>query len=692
MSTVPGLLNRECYSSASGREEAFTVRFAQLFLFAWMLVSLVNALKAALWFDGFPDNGPFQVYDPLRRMAAGQHVGQDFQFFHGIGIPFLHYPIFKLFGGHSVVAAELSRQFTSLLLFSLTLWAFVRVTFRKSAARWIAAAAALLALEALFRGSAEPGHSLISGRSALPILSFAILQLCISQTVKALLTGGCIACAFLFGTEHGISLSLSLLAVTTFSAIQSLLSGRHALETPLANVRFLFVTLATVGLSAAALLCAICGIDGAGKALHFNLVDLPANQFWLFGSPPMPYLHAWRQFFLDRHVILCFLPTVFILALLTLLLWRTALSPLRLGSDWRGLAAIMLVYAALTAIPLLGILSRHYTYPQARIVIILTLLVVAELSRSGRIPFRSLPRWSAITLSVVALLAGGAFLVKAGLTANELVGHWRNRPAQSDPTLDEYWNNFMAGATRTIEEHRTRPGISLWSEYAALLDARYGTFQAGEDYIIHALGLARWNHYIEAFRTSNPEFVTMMTSQFSFDEWLQDEHWEFYEEVLNNYRPIAEVEHALIWQRGPGPWVYPAQTFQELALNNNASNATSQSVTLPDFPASERIVVVRVHYSVSNKWRRLPLLGVTPRYIANVEGTPRDNAISFPPDLTEFQFPVKLAAGKPVTLRFQSDSLLPHVALHIEKVDWKPLTSQPGLSQMFAQRRVPSRY
>jgi hypothetical protein len=692
MSHVPGLLNREPYVSASGRVDALSVRLAQLFLFAWILVSLVNGLKAALWFDGFPDNGPFQLYDPLRRMAAGQHVGQDFQFFHGIGIPFLHYPIFKLCGGHSVVAGELSRQFTSLLLFSFTLWAFVRVTFRESAARWIAAAAAVLALEALFRGSAEPGHSLVSGRSAFPILAFTVLQLRVSQTVKALLTGGCIACAFLFGTEHGISLSLSLLAVTAFSAVQSLRSRPHAWETLLANVRFLVVTLVTAGLSAAALLCLICGIHGAGTALHFNLVDLPANQFWLFGSPPMPYLHAWRQFFFDHHVILCFLPTAFILALLVVLLCGTARSPLRIGSDWRGLAAIMLVYAALTAIPLIGILSRHYTYPQARVVVLLTLLAVAELSRSGRIPFRSLPRWSAATLSVVALLAGGAFLAKAGSTANSLVGHWRNHPAQSDPKLDEYWNSFMAGATRAIEEHRTRPGISLWSEYVALLDDHYGTFQAGEDYIIHALGSGRWNHYIEAFRASNPEFVTMMTSQFSFDEWLQDEHWEFYEEVLNNYRPIAEVEHALIWQRGPGPWVYPAQTFQGLALNNTASNATSQSVTLPVFPDSEQIVVVRVRYTVSNRWRKLPLLGVTPRYIANVEGTPRDNAISFPPDLTEFQFPVKLAAGKPVTLRFQTESLLPHAALHIEKVDWKPLTSQPGLSQMFAQRVVPSRY
>lgn len=318
--------------------EAIAVRCAQFFLLAWMLLTLVNALKAALWFDGFPDNGPFQVYDPLRRMAAGQHVGQDFQFFHGIGIPALHYPLFKLFGGKSLVAAELSRQFTAMLLFTVTLWAFLRVTFRRSAARWIAAAVAVIALEALFRGSAEPGHSLISGRSALPILAFAVLQLRVSQTLKALLTGACVAAAFLFGTEHGISMSVSLAAVTAFSAVQALLSGRRSREILFANLRFLALAFATAGVTAAAGLVAICGPQGVGKALHFNLVILPANQFWLFGAPPMPYLASWRQLFTDHHVVLCFLPTCFILAILALLLYRTARRPLRLGADWQALA------------------------------------------------------------------------------------------------------------------------------------------------------------------------------------------------------------------------------------------------------------------------------------------------------------------------------------------------------------------
>jgi hypothetical protein len=53
---------------------------------------------------------PFQVFNPLRRIAAGQTAGLDFPFYHGIGVPFLHYPIFAIFG-KTISASELSRQF-----------------------------------------------------------------------------------------------------------------------------------------------------------------------------------------------------------------------------------------------------------------------------------------------------------------------------------------------------------------------------------------------------------------------------------------------------------------------------------------------------------------------------------------------------------------------------------------------------
>src|SRR5271170_3615884 len=80
------------------RFERWAVWSAQAFLAAWALFYLAQAAKLSLWFDGVPEDGPFQIFDPLRRIAAGQVGGRDFIFFHGIGVPYLHYPLFALFG------------------------------------------------------------------------------------------------------------------------------------------------------------------------------------------------------------------------------------------------------------------------------------------------------------------------------------------------------------------------------------------------------------------------------------------------------------------------------------------------------------------------------------------------------------------------------------------------------------------
>jgi hypothetical protein len=137
------------------------VRSAQLFLSAWLIFYLIHALNTALWFNGAPADGPFEVYNPLRRIEAGQTPGRDFIQYHGIGVPYLHYPLFALFGGKTLTASELSRQFTSILLFILSLGAFAWVTLRRGPQVWIGMALSILFVESLFPfelRAAAPGN------------------------------------------------------------------------------------------------------------------------------------------------------------------------------------------------------------------------------------------------------------------------------------------------------------------------------------------------------------------------------------------------------------------------------------------------------------------------------------------------------------------------------------------------------
>ena len=307
-------------ASGTQREEQWAVRAAKLFLVAWASIYLVQAVKASIWFDGFPDNGPFQIFNPLRRIAAGQVGGRDFIFFHGIGVPYLHYPLFALFGGKTLIASELSRQLTSFILFVLSLAAFVKVTLKRPAQQWIGAAIAVMFMEALFPFGAAPGHSLVSARATMPIFAFAALQLAVRDWVKAMLVGLCIALGFLCGTEHGIAIGISLVAVSGITLVNSLFLRARTGSSGL-NFRFTGLALASGALFSMILFLLLCGVEGSRQALHYNLVELPANQFWFFGSPPLPYLGAWRELILDHHVVLCFLPTYFALGTLAWL-WR----------------------------------------------------------------------------------------------------------------------------------------------------------------------------------------------------------------------------------------------------------------------------------------------------------------------------------------------------------------------------------
>jgi len=322
----------------------------------------------------------------------------------------------------------------------------------------------------------------------------------------------------------------------------------------------------------------------------------------------------------------------------------------------------------LTGVPLLGILSKHYTFPLARVLVLTSLLIFANRAEPRFLSSGMLSRWrnKRVLLncfSVVCLIAAVALAYRATVHGVRLVGHLGSQSYVYSRFLNSEWDSFMVDATRMIDTHRKRSSTSLWSTYSALLEAHYGIFPPAEDYIIHSSGPQRFQHYLETFRTAQPEFVQTMTQDFDFEEWLQNERWEFYEDLLDNYE-AHRVGHAMIWQRKDAPWRAPSSDYQTLRLESGG-----RSVALPMINGPDRIGVVRVRYHARNQWAGIPLLGKTPRYLASIEGSPRYLGISFPPYLSDYRFPVQLQSDKPVTLRFRTESLLSGVAFELDRVE-----------------------
>ena len=160
----------------------------------------VTAFSAVVPFRGDPIDGAFQIFDPLRRIAAGQIPGVDFQFYHGILVPFVHYPLFALLG-KTIFASELSRHFVSLGAFVASLYFLCLAYTRKlGAAATLSTLAVLLLLVSGAYGLIYPGVSLPGLRSTPPLILFAIL-LCDLEAVRAAASAR-VGCRPGGGNEH----------------------------------------------------------------------------------------------------------------------------------------------------------------------------------------------------------------------------------------------------------------------------------------------------------------------------------------------------------------------------------------------------------------------------------------------------------------------------------------------------------
>jgi len=657
-------------------------------LIAWFGFYLVHGAIAALWFDGAAGDGPFQIFNPLRRIAAGQRPGADFQFYHGMGVPFLHYPIFAAFG-KDLSASELSRQFTSLFAFVFCLATFVYAATRNLRTTVIVTAAATIVMEVFFPLIAGPGNSQIGVRSTLPVLAFAVMQTRLTQIAKAVLTGCCMGLAFLFGFEQGIALILSFSIISLTVLLLPLGSRKESNGLKLAGDRRANMIFALLTLASAVIVfvlggMALCGARGFGKAVRFALVDLPMDKFWYDGTPPNPFLGTWPDL-LKRHYLFPALPILVAALFLFLLLPRLLKGRVRLGWDWEPLAVIMLLYGVLSAVSLLGIYSTHYTIPVCRVLVLVTILVAAnraslvwkaiEPHKSARMIARAAP-------AVLACICAAAVLPLTYASVRDMQSLLRERRTATPEVsrfLSPRWDHFMAQATHLIDEHRTTPRVAgheagssfLWSTYAGLLEAHYGIFNPSDDYLLLAVG-SRRPQYLATFQKVKPEFVQTFTLQHSpYEEWLQNVNWAFYGEVLINYTLLGTVDHALLWRRKDDQWTSDSPQLSSAPVDRNCRCAV-----IPAGQGVGRIAVVKVAYEIHNPLQWFPLIGKTPRYFVIPEGSLRRLPISLPPYEPEFTFPIELRDDRPIKLTFETKSLLPGADFSVTRVQFNVLPWQ----------------
>jgi hypothetical protein len=654
---------------------------------------LVIAYEAAMHFAGVAIDGPFQLYDALRRIQAGYRPGVDFEFFHGLGIPVLHYGLYRLFGG-GLRGSELARQFIAAVAYPAVFLIFFRV-FTKSWRRALCLTAAALAASFALKLSAVVFalNGMLGVRSALPALVPVILYLAPSRRARIIATGVALGVALVLSTEQGLAVTVAYAAVAAVAVIRGDDRRQRLVE-----------ALFTLALAVATLVCcllAIGGYAGMRGALQYNFQIVPIDQFWFFGAPPNVFVPSWSAGLrmaigarpIGEALLLGCIAAVWYLVRL----WRT---PAGEAGQRNFALALLPVYGLISCGSLLGVFTPAYAQPCWRTLLMVGGLELATLAarsdvRASRAGWLGVPRAMAAasllmlvwTLATIPLIITALVVSLPHIAADHVAG---------DVTfsMGGIWPETLRDGQRVLDAHRTPTGAlpTLWSTYAGWLEARNGIFNPSFDYIIHALGPENRRRYVDTFRSTRPTLVqTVHPAYTQYEQWLENNDWPFYDELLKWYTVTATTPWSIFWERrtAPGPTARFVAAMQV--------PAGMRAVQLPPIPDSlttaTTLLLVDVDYDTRDPLHWLPIIGASPRYIIGLEGAVSQTAISLDPSVRHTRFPLLIKAGQRPTLHFETFSLLPGaswtpraLAISVLPVD---AANQPWLTALVPHAAAP---
>jgi hypothetical protein len=644
------------------------------FCVAKVLIYLGETRDHLASFSGYPANGAFQLFNPLRRILAGQVAGADFQFFHGIGVPFFHFPLFVALGA-DFKASEEARYLLAPLCFVLSTFFFFRV----QADRWLnAILLATLSWIALDlnclekeEGLFSPGNSLLSVRSFMPVVIAACIALrpkFRSQTLYFMLIGALVAVSLLLGTEAGMGIAVAMIVG------HLMIFGPPKTAHQWLNVSTV-VGSAAFTLTAFLLLFTHGSIHSILSILHFNFVDVPRDQFWYFGVPPNRFLAHGTDFLNELQLILQVTLGAGLAAICFALIRKEIKSDTGHAHKLLG-AFILLLAGSLSLVSYLGMTNPHYleAHYRALAFAILT-LGYRYLRTADRESVYFKPSLKA-AFFLSALLCGVVAIAEP-IALNALPKGFEDHKAYSHYGrfgLSSSWTQYVLVMHSGLQGKTCRDSGKnlLWSTYSSFFEDGLGCFHPDTDYIIHALGPEGRARYLASFIQSKTEYVqTMRRDFFPYEDWLMFTTWDFYEEVLKNYHVISQTPHSLLWKR------LAAGESPDVKMGESVDVSHDGLKIQLDHEMIERahpdLGVLTLKYAIANPWEKLPVVGMIPRFLLTCEGSANAYAASLNPHVKEMSIPVFFKNGKKPDIEVIVRSLLPGVQIRLEKVSMRPV-------------------
>jgi hypothetical protein len=657
--------------SAPPRNESPRVHCGWWLGFAVLCIGFASiAAERVLHFSDSPIDGPFQLFNALRRLAAGQRFGGTFQFFHGSGIPYLHLLPFYLFGG-GFLASETSRQVVSVVAAIAVLAFFFRGwtgSWREGLPLAVVGLTALIPLRV--NALLFPINSMLGLRSTMPLVVALHLYLRPDGWRASVERAALLAATVLCGIEQGFA------AIAAFILLKTILALRQR------DVRGLARAVAAVALSGIlfVLILATMTPTGFASVIEFNFRSLPADQFWYFGGPPNLFLFHWSQLDLFVNYPIWTLIVVGMVGWTLVRFWRHSTR-----SDTREVTAegFLAVYALASTASMLGTWNIVYFQPAVRVALILLLIAARrewrtrkEVLRISDQLRRRAPMYA--TIAVIGYTAAGFPLATFSMLRTPLHIAYVHGVLHRGPMMSEDWNRSIQLGRAAVADRRTTLGRdpTIWSTYSSYLEWTMGVFHPSFDYIIHALGPRNRAAYVKTFVEQKPDIVqTLEPTYTSYEEWLADNHWDFYRSLLRDYDLAAAGPWSYFWFRRATPFDDRPRVIVEtpippgrLAIAIDAHDVQADSLALFE---------VTLHYHVVNPWRPVPVIGSLPRYLVSVLGTGNHTAISLAPYATTRVFPVVTMGPTEIRLLGEVRTLLGRPSLAFDSIRVERLSIAP---------------
>jgi len=261
-----------------------------IFILACIAIAFFDIARR---FQEAPFDGVFQTLYALRKIDAGELPGRDFFYFHGNGIPYLLYPLYKLFEvftGHELLASLLATFFMNLIF----LYAPIYVIFYRFFSASIASYALVLisfANEFIFFLGFYNSPLFIGAPMGIrmsPHLLTLMLLACWSGNSKSLSRGKYILLGLLLGIGPLLGAEQGVYAIGGSTIAVFFSAARPA-------ARFTNATLVIVSALTSLILAQLLLFGSLDTLRAIKVIS--DNQVWVYGVPPNTYIERFSDFF-----------------------------------------------------------------------------------------------------------------------------------------------------------------------------------------------------------------------------------------------------------------------------------------------------------------------------------------------------------------------------------------------------------